>query len=143
MSAVFPTAVSPTVTTVTSGARATLPLSLPAINPHSNSPQCHFSVHSCSIKSAKRKVHQHEDELLNCHQVQPERLLIDQQEGRYHWKIAQRREKWLPSLLSQQAPVDCTSPRHCPDPADNPTPLSPSPSFCPLRRIFAHLLRYA
>ena len=51
MSAVFPTAVSPTVTTVTSGALATLPLSLPAIQLPANSVNSppglsHFSVNS-------------------------------------------------------------------------------------------------
>ena len=123
MSAVFPTAASPTVTTVTSGALATLPLSLPAICFTIQSSLRQVSVtflsslldqlpsiqstgrvttntSGCpSVTKFTQKAHQPGDMSLENHL-----------QGLLEREIE---EHSLPLPPSQRAPVDCTSPR-CP-----------------------------
>ena len=147
MSAVFPTAVSPTVTTVTSGALATLPLSLPAIQLPDNSVNSpsgfsHFSVNSWP----------------SCHQLSQEegsppagqaaKLSPSSPRGFSRTRSRQHiigeslargalereiEERPLPLPPSQQAPVDCTSPR-CPEPGQ---PDSSLPSLVHLASVLS------
>ena len=90
----------------------------------------HFSVNSTAINSVKQ------GRLLNCHQVHPEGSHRPQAGNislRGRELEREIEERPLPLPPSQQAPVDCTSPR-CPEPGQ---PDSSLPSLVHLASVLS------